>query len=437
MFLSHRFYLLLAAIILITGCGQVYPPLFTLGRTLVVLLCIIVSIDIVLLYHSSKVKAYRNMDTRFSNGDDNSVRLRIENNYPFAVQAKVIDEVPFIFQLRHLEFGLSLKAHEGKTITYKLRPTQRGQYEFGHIRVFVQTPLGLLSRRYTCGQPMAVKVYPSFKHLSHYEFLAISHHLTEQGIKRMHRVGNNTEFEQIKDYVPGDDFRHINWKATARRARLMTNVYQEERAQQIVNLIDKGRTMQQSFNGMTYLDDAINASLALSYIAMKREDKAGLGVFSAQLDTFVPPSRSSSQLHLLLENLYKEHNLLAESDFSALVSHLDRQLNKRSLLILYTNFADMAAMRRQLPYLLQLNRRHRLLVVFFEDCEMKDFITTKSHTVADDYEHVIAEKYLYEQRLIVSTLKQYGIMSLLTQPQQLSVNIINKYLDLKHQGLLT
>ena len=222
---------------------------------------------------------------------------------------------------------LLLEKQSDATITYDLRPTERGVYGFGHVRVFVSSPLGLVQRRFTCCEPQDVKVYPSYLMMRQYELLAMSSNLTEMGIKRIRRVGHNTDFDQIKDYVHGDDYRTINWRATARRHQLMVNVYQEERAQQVYQVVDKGRMMQQTFQGMTLLDYAINASLVL----------------------------------------------FAETDYSALLAGLSRHVTYRSLLILYTSFTSMAALRRQLSYLRQLAMRHRLLIVFFEDEELRSF----------------------------------------------------------------
>ena len=222
----------------------------------------------------------------------------------------------------------------------------------------------------------------------------------------------------------------------ARRHELMVNVYQDERSQQIYSVIDKGRVMQQAFRGMTLLDYAINASLVLSYVAMRKEDKAGLVTFDEHFDTFVPASKQPVHMQTLLEKLYSQQTTFGETDFSALCVHLNKHVNKRSLLVLYTNFASISSMNRQLAYLQQLNRQHRLLVVFFEDADLKAYIESPARDTEDYYRHVIAEKFAFEKRLIVSTLKQNGIYSLLTTPENLSIDVINKYLEMKSRQLL-
>ena len=477
MFLNRLFYLLMTVVILVFVLGFAVPPLFTVGKVLLALLVVAVVTDIGLLYNwwplrrsqienresvnGKSIGAFRTMAERFSNGDENPVKIRIESNYGFRIGVEVIDEIPFVFQRRDVCFKARIGSMGDTTIIYKLTPTERGVYDFGHVRVFVSTPLRLAQRRFTCCEPQKVKVYPSYLMLRQYELLAISNNLTEMGIKRIRRIGHNTDFEQIKDYVVGDDYRTINWRATARRHQLMVNVYQEERSQQVFCVIDKGRMMQQAFRPqtsdfrpqtsdfrpqtleslpMTLLDYSINAALVLSFVAVNKQDKAGLITFSTQMETFVPASRQPGHLQTLQEALYAEKAVFGETDYSALLAGLTRHVSHRSLLVLFTSFTSMPALRRQLSFLRQIAMRHRLLVVFFEDKELKKMIREKGEVNSAKgkeksteayYQRVIAEKFAYEQRLIVSTLRQYGIQSLLTTPDNLSVNVINKYLEIK------
>ena len=420
----------MTVVILVIAGGYLWLPLFTIGRCMLVALLLLLAADLALLYwpwakSQPTLSATRHCADRFSNGDDNAVSITIENHFRIPVRVEIIDEVPA---------GLTAPSHippvdgHQSSVNYHLRPTCRGIYSFGHIRLFVRTLIGLAERRFTTGQSQEVKVYPSFAHLSQYEFLAIHNNLTEQGIKRIRRVGHHTEFEQIKDYVAGDDYRTINWRATARRHQLMVNVYQDERSQQIYSIIDKGRVMQQAFRGMTLLDYAINASLALSYVAMRKDDRAGIITFADHVDTFLRAERQQGHLQKAMEVLHAQQTEFGETDYSALCVSVNKHITKRSLLVLYTNFTTLVALRRQLPYLQQLSKRHRLLVVFFED-ELTP--RGKGQEVVD----VIAEKFVYEKRLIVSLLRQHGITALLTQPEQLSVNVINKYLEIKQQSL--
>lgn len=436
MYLTRRFYVIALVIILLLSGGFMWGSLFLMGQIALILFALVVVIDAWMLYYQKGILADRTCSDRFSNGDENLVKLRVESTYPYRVNLRVVDEIPVIFQQRNIDFHLMLNQGQGKSITYKLYPQRRGTYSFGYIRVFANTPIGLIARRFTCGTEKSVKVYPSYLMLHRYELMAMSNNLTELGIKKIRRIGHHTEFEQIKEYVKGDDYRTINWKASARRHTLMVNVYQDERSQQVYNIIDKGRVMQRAFRGMTLLDYAINASLVLSYVAIHKDDKAGLATFNERFDTFIPASKQAGQMQALLEGLYKQETSFGETDFSSLCVHLGKHINKCSFLVLYTDFDTLGSLNRQLAYLQQLSRQHRLLVVFFEDEELKKLISSSPGNTEEYYQQVIAEKFAYEKRLIVATLKQHGIYSLLTTPENLSIDVINKYLEMKSRQLL-
>lgn len=436
MFLTRRFYLLIVLTAILMALGIVWSPMLIVGQVALVAFIIGVAVDALNLYTRVKLSARRECAERFSNGDDNPVILNVRNRCPQRLKLTIIDELPPEFQKRDFKLSAMLDGNRTIQLTYDLRPTRRGEYHFGHILLYATTRLQLVERRIICAKPTMVKVYPSYVMLKKYEILALSNNLTEMGIKRIRRAGNNTDFEQIKDYVQGDEYRHINWKASARRAHLMVNVYQDERSQQIFSLIDKGRLMQQAFNGMTLLDHSINASLVLSYVAIHRQDKAGLMTFADKFDSFVKAEQHSLQMQRIMDCLYNQQTTFGESDYSMLCPNINKLVGKRSLLMLYTNFTDFGALKRQLPYLRMLNRRHRLLVIFFDDPELHNFTISPQKKEIEYFEHVIAEKMLYDRRLIVSTLRQNGIYSLLTTPDQLTVDVINKYLEMKSRQLL-
>jgi uncharacterized protein (DUF58 family) len=234
--------------------------------------------------------------------------------------------------------------------------------------------------------------------------------------------------------VKGDDYRIINWKATARRNKLMVNVFREERAQNIYCVIDKGRTMQSAFNGMTLLDYSINASLAIAYVAMLKGDKTGLLTFERKFDTLIPPSRNSMHMNHIQDALYHQRTSFAESDYLALYQQINKDVKDRGLLLVFTNFDSVAAMQRQLRYLSMMAKRHSVLVIFFENTELESMVGKQPENKTEAYETVIAEKLEYEKRLIIYKLRQHNILSLLTHPNELTINVINKYLEIKARG---
>ena len=437
MFLTKRFYIAGFVIIVLLVTGYILPVVFIAGRIAVTLLAVVTITDFLLLWSRKTVAdVERHCAPRFSNGDHNEVRLIVENHYPFVVWMEIIDEIPVIFQRRDILFKTKIKARGREVIKYQLRPTKRGEYDFGHTLLYITTLAGLVSRRVRGANPVNIAVYPSYIMLHQYEFLAIHHNLKELGIKKIRRIGHNTEFESIKEYIKGDDYRTINWKASARRHFPMVNVYQDERSQQIYNIIDKGRIMQNAFRGMTLLDYAINASLVLSFIAIRKDDKAGLATFAEGFETFIPAGKQTSQMQQILEGLYRQQTTFGESDYSSLYVHLNKHISKRSLLIIYTNFDTIIGMGRQLEYLRQLARRHVVLVVFFEDTELKAFAAERPASMENYYQQVITSKFIFEKQLVIAKLRQHGIYSLLTEPDKLSVNLINKYLEMKARGTI-
>lgn len=437
LYIHPRFFWLGALLVLLFALSYYIPPLLVLSMVAAGIWLLLTLSDIIILWRRSDfIFASRETPQKLSNGDENPIYIYIENRYNFKVDLRVVDEIPHQFQKRDVLFRLSLRSGESKQILYNLRPVKRGEYEFGLTRVFVTTALRMVRRRFDFGSPQNTAVYPSFIQMRKYELHAISHRLTLYGIKRIRRTGSNTEFEKIKEYVSGDDVRHINWKATAKRNSLMVNQYIEERAQPVYNIIDMGRSMKMPFNGMSLLDYSINASLVLSNIALQKFDQAGLITYSHQIDEVVPADRKKNQLSGIMESLYKQQTGWLESNFEALHVYVKRKLNRRSLLLLYTNFESLSGMRRQLPYLRSMARNHVVVVIFFQNTELKAFLEKETRNTEDIYMKTIAEKFDYEKRQIVRELKAHGIYSVLTPPDALTVNTINKYLELKASGII-
>lgn len=406
-------------------------------KILFLLLLAVVFTDALLLFRTRKGMAGgRSVAEKLSNGDENKIIIYLQSYFPFQVSLRVFEEVPHQFQRRDVEFKLALKPGEKKQLTYTLRPVKRGEYSFGAVNVLVATPLGLLRRRFKFDQNKLVPVYPSYIQMRKYELLAISQNLQNTGIKRVRKIGHNQEFELIKEYVTGDDFRTVNWKATARKSKLMVNQYQDERSQQVYSLIDKSRVMQMPFEGMSLLDYAINACLVISNIAIKKSDKAGLVTFQEKINTLLPASRRNNQMAVIQENLYRQKTAFVESDYSALYAGLRKGLSQRSLLLLFTNFESVYALQRQLPYLISLANQHLLVVIFFENTELSKLINQQGADLRKVYHQAIAERFAFEKKLIVKELKKFGIHSILTPPQKLTINTINKYLELKARNLI-
>ena len=407
------------------------PYLLVLGFAVVTIM------DYLLLFgKKTPITAKRTMAERFSNGDDNDVRIDIENRYTYNIQLEVIDEIPHQFQRRDVLFKLALKPEEQKQIVYQLRPTKRGVYNFGNVRLFAASPIHFFTRKFTLDEPTDVGVYPSYLQLRKYQLLAISNSLSEAGVKKIRRFGHSMEFEQIKEYVQGDDYRTLNWKATAKSGQLMVNTYSDEKSQQIYCVIDKGRVMKMPFEGLSLLDYAINASLVLSNVALMKQDKAGLITFAEGVGAFVKADKKALQMQVILETLYNQKTRYLETDFERLYVTLKTKVTQRSLVVLFTNFESLSGMKRQLPYLRKIAAQHLLVTVFFENTELSRVLHQPAENLEEVYTKAISEQFAYEKRQIVKELNSYGIMSILTAPKDLTVNALNKYLEIKARNLI-
>jgi uncharacterized protein (DUF58 family) len=397
----------------------------------------VVLVDTIVVYRRhDAVFASRTHASRLSNGDNNPIRVFVQNRLPFIIRVDIAEELPPEFQIRNLSLKTTLKPGETRELLYHLRPVERGEYSFGMIRVFVRSPLGLVVRRIDCGLPSTVPVYPSYIQLRKYELHAIHTRQNLHGIKKIRRIGHTMEFEKIDDYVPGDEYRTINWKSTAKHNRLMVNRYIDERAQQVYSVIDLGRVMKMPFEGLTLMDYAINSSLVLSNVVIQKGDKAGLITFREKPDAHIKADKKNNQMLRILEQLYRQRSGFLESDIEALAVHLRREVGQRSLIMLYTNFESLLSLERQLPALRAIAKNHLIVVVFFQNTELRSFLEKRAINIEQIYRKTVAEKFELEKRQMVKVLQMHGIQAVYTSPANLTVKALNKYLELKSRGLV-
>lgn len=437
LYIHKRFFRYLAILAATFTLSYWVKPLYPIAWLLTMLVVILFFVDVYLLYnHPTAIKANRELPKKLSNSDQNPITISFNGHYPFKTFLSIIDELPEQFQERNFEYHTAINNVSAKTFTYHVRPVDRGEYVFGNLILYASSPIKLAQRRFTFQKNQMVPVYPSILQMQQYAFLAITKSLTEKGFKKIRRIGHSQEFEQIKEYITGDDIRTLNWKATAKRNQLMVNHYQDERSQPIYSLIDTGRVMKMPFNGLKLLDYAINSSLAFANVALKKNDKTGIITFSKQIETMVPALSKMTHLSTILEALYAIQTQFQDSDFGSLYAHIKHKLNQRSLLLLYTNFEHIGALRRQLPYILGISKKHVLVVIFFENSELDKIITTDTENLQSIYHKAIAKKFAMDKKLMQKELEKYGIQTILTRPEDLTVKTINKYLEIKSRGLL-
>ena len=434
---STRFFWISSSVIILFAFSFVVPFLFWIGLLIAFAIIIVSLIDVFLLYYYTlPFICERKTSKLLSNGDDNNIELILKNLTTLALTVDIYDELPWQLQKRDFHFKAKLEGNESQKITYTIRPTERGSYEFGNINLLFHSTIGLIQRRQIIEQTEKVAVYPSIIQMKKFELRSLEKASHFYGVKKLRRIGQSYEFEQIKEYVRGDDFRKINWKATSKRGDLMVNQYVEERSQMIYCFIDKSRSMKLPFYNLSLFDYAINSSLVLSNVALQKQDKAGFVSFSDKIDSWVNASNKRGQLRRILEVLYNQEENFVESNYELLYNYTRKKIPVRSLVFLFTNFETMYSLERQINVLRKLNKLHLLVVIIFENTEITHYLNNAVESVRDMYTKTTAEKFLYEKNQIIEKLRKYGIQTVYTKPEELTINSINKYLEIKAKGML-
>lgn len=435
--LNPRAFIALGSLSLLFVLGFAVEWMYPVGMAVFFILTAVFLVDAILLFQPAmKFTVQRHTGKLLSLGDPNPIVLRVRSRVRFALRVQIYEELPVQLQQRNFSMDEHFKPLERKVLRYHITPKSRGSYGFGDTNLIVSTQIGLLSRRIAVENGQRVPVFPSVIQMKKYELMAFARISTFEGIKKVRRLGHSYEFEQIKTYVHGDDIRSINWKATSRRNQLMVNQYEDERSQPIYSIIDKSRAMHMPFNGLSLLDYAVNTSLVLSNIALKKHDKAGLISFSNTIGSTLPAERASNQLKKILGALYNEKSYVLEANYDLLYRAVKNVVKSRSLIFLYTNFESPYAMERALPVLRKINATHLLVMMLFENTELIDYSRREAQFVTDIYTQTMAEKLVLEKKHMVMKLRMHGIQTILTRPEDLSINTVNKYLELKARGLI-
>jgi uncharacterized protein (DUF58 family) len=436
LYLSDRVFYVLGSVIFLFFLSFLFNPVFYAALVLLGLFLVVTGIDIVLLFKNKHISISRETVSVFSLGDLNKVGLILKNNSDRPFTIKIIDEIPYQLNDRDFSIEVPIGKLKNEAVTYYLSPKVRGEYRFGDLHVFIRTKLGLAVKRETTQAVKSVAVYPSIILMKQQELAVLKHPSFMQGDNKNRKLGRSYEFDQIKNYVDGDDTRNINWKATSTLNKLMVNHYEDERSQQVYSIIDKSRIMKMPFNGLTLVDYAINSTLAFSNIVLKKSDKAGLITFSQKVDSTLKAERGGHHLKKIMYSLYKEKYDYSEANYEALYSSIRKTINNRSLIFLYTNFDSIYALDRNIKTLRMIHKYHALIVVFFENTELDAYAKLPATSVLDIYQKTMAKKNALEKIQIIKELRAHGIPAIKCAPEQLSAKTINKYLELKSSGFI-
>lgn len=407
------------------------------------LLLTVAFVDYKLTEKDSRIEIRRVMPRRFMIGEENEVQLhltvKLTGRFSRSPIFIIKDEYPHELELRgdRMLIAKTRRVRTGEaeaTVVYKLYAASRGDFGFGDVALRWRSRLGLVIKQALIPAAESVKVYPNINEAKRYELHARRNR--QLGLRRSRVRGQGREFESLRDYVIGDELRHISWTATARRGKLTTRQYQIERNQNIVVMIDAGRLMTSRIEHLSKLDHAINAALAIGYVATSGGDNIGLLVFNRQVVSYLPPQRRNSQLAAMTEALYNVKAQMIEPSYARAFQYLSQNCKRRSLVVILTDLVDRDASAELLAYTAALLPRHLPLIVTIGDNDLRALVATEPKVVADVYKQSVAEELLQQREEALARITELGGLSLDVQAGQLSFQLVNKYLEVKERGLL-
>jgi len=439
--LTVRGYLLvLAAAPLIAAATWLPLALWAAAGLLLIVIAALIA-DAQLMPKARDWRLVRRHDARLSLAAQNRIAVQIELLTQAGERATSLwlrDTPPPTFHLDRSEPLLTASAPPGDRVElcYHVWPPRRGDYAFGDLYLRWESPLGLLRRQARFAATAPVKVYPNLVDVHKYDLLMRRNRLWELGLRSTRLIGAGNEFERLRDYTPDDEYRRINWKATARRGRPISVEYETERSQNIYVLLDVGRMMRSPVGDVAKMDYAINAVLLLAYVATQKGDRVGLFTFADRVLGYIAPRSGKVQFHRLLEQLYAVQGERIEPDYNAAFSEFAARQHKRGLALVFTDLTGSISTDALVVQMTRLRRQHLPLLVTVADPTVNHLAT---QTIGDStalYERTVAERVLSDRRLTLDRLRRQGVQTLDVPADELSVAVINRYLAMKERMLI-
>lgn len=427
-------FLLLGAV-LVAGIALV-PTLAWLAVAYLLAVAALVAVDYRLTPNPAAFEAERINDTKLSIGADNLITILLINGSRRSLRFQLRDEYPYQFQSDATIISGEVDPLDLFEARYHIRPFQRGDYRFGDINLRYESVLKTFVRQARYPAEADVKVYPNVLDVRKYDLLARKGLLFELGLRPQRVFGSGTEFERLREYSTDDEFRRINWKATARRGKPIAVEFETERSQYVMSVIDTGRLMRPPIGDLAKLDYVVNAALMLSYVATLKGDHTGLLTFADDVRSYLAPKRGKGQFYRMLEALYNVQYEPVEADYARALAYLNVKHKRRSLVVLFTDLVTLDAARPLIAYMARLAQRHLPLCVVISDPNITRLAAQPPENSTAVYQRAMAEMLLDERRLILDTLQHSGVLTLDVPADKLNVSLINKYLELKGRGAL-
>jgi uncharacterized protein (DUF58 family) len=432
---TKRLWLLLAAGILVAAGGALLgAPL--LGLFYDIALAIAAYVTLRLAPNGKDLRLIRSFDPVLSVRVANKIGVRLSNEGLETMRVRVRDEAPERCVAEGNEFGVTLPAGGEKNLSYTVVPTERGDDQFQGTYLRIACPLGLVEKEVRLETEEPVRVYPNVLALREFDLLKQQGRLKEIGIRRSRLRGLGTEFESLREYTEGDDFRKIDWKASARRNKLVVRQYEQERNQVVMVVVDIGRHMLAEVNGVRKLDHVLDSLLMLVNAAAVAGDQIGLLVYAETVRRYIPPAKGRNQVGMIIEAV---HDLIAEpveSDGAAAFSYLGTRWKRRSLIVSFTDVLDADRAKDVASSLGPLSRRHLVLLARVDDPKLREVLEKPVDDVPSMYKKTAARMLRTDANAAQSVLQTAGIHTLEAEPQDLAAALVSYYFAVKEQALL-
>ena len=379
----------------------------------------------------------REFGGRFAMGAETEVKLHIQNASNRSVSMFVKDEYPPQMSLSGTREGrVNIDAQSTATLVYGVKPPRRGRFEFGQAALRFRSRFRLVWCQVNVAEPAAVKVYPNIRRAREAELKALGARSVVSSHRRTSWRGEGREFESLRDYVRGDELRHISWTATARRGKLTTRQYQIERDQTILIALDAGRLMTARIEDETKLDSAVHATLALLSAAGRAGDNAGLVVFGRRIKSYLPPGRGRDHIESALEALHAVEPEMIEPSYPHAFEFIAANSKRRSLIVLLTDLVDEEGSKELLTSLHILRPRHLPLVVTIADRDLKAVVRKTPDSVRALFTQSVAEEIIHHREAALRWVESVGGLALDVTAAALAPALLETYLRVKERGLL-
>ena len=435
----QRMLALIAFPALVASFSIFFAPMAYLALGLLMVLLVIAIVDIFSIPAARKLDVSRTSGSIASLSKPHEVRIELINNSTQVNQINVRDDLPDEFDATPDEFASFTGKNSKTRFTYDITSHARGKFDLPRVHLRVSSRLKFWAAFYQLPCESTISVYPDMKQIAEYDLLARTNRLSQTGVRRVRKIGQDNEFERLRDYTKDDNYKHIDWRTTARRRKLTVKDFQSSQSQRIIFMIDCARMMTGQSDNLSMLDHAFNAMLMLSYIALKQGDAVGLLNFSDQIHNYTPPRSGIGHINRLLHASFDQEARYVEARYDKAFLYTKQRCSKRSLVVLITNVIDEINAHQITQYTSNLTGQHLPMCLLLKDHDLFDMVDDydPEHSGKNSvYEAAAALTIVNWRREVLAEMKHRGVLALEAFPENMTAQLINQYLEIKARHLL-